>query len=56
VSEGDSGEPSAPTRKQFEGFVARLLRVPKAEIEKREKARKRRPPPRGGDKVIADPK
>jgi hypothetical protein len=40
-----------PAEGQFREFVTRLLRVPKKEIEERERARKRRPPRPRGDKV-----
>jgi hypothetical protein len=40
-----------PSEGQFREFVAKLIRVPKREIDEREKARKRRPSPKGGGKV-----
>jgi len=52
VSSVASKEPqSPPGEPRFRDFVTRLLRVSKSEIDEREKARKRRPPPQGGDKV-----
>ena len=46
--------PSQPDEPKFKAFVTRLLRVPKAEIDAREAARKRRPPRTGGAKVKTD--
>jgi hypothetical protein len=50
----DASSGPAPDERQFREFLTRLIRVPKQEIDEREKARKRRLRDSGDGKIKPD--